>query len=518
MQWTPPAPEMRLRVEGLPPGARYEPAAHQIRFTPDSIQGGRSWDVTASIPDGRAHTVRITVRDTVAPPPPLVERREAGDGFERLIIEQQTDEWLAGAQAGRNYPARVMAPSGAHPDHSLPVRVVLHGYDGANSLWSEGWQGEFRVVPSDPDNTYWWGFSDSAEGPTPPYTLRRALHLLEWVLETYPAADPNRVYVEGASMGGAGALYLGLLHPRHFAWVQSSIGQPISRNHRPSRVDQLAWHWGRPEEARDDGSGEMSVWDRTDMPYLLAHSAPARDQALHLYHGKDDPLIHFGAVLHPSPLSGRSFYQALQDGRVGHLAVWDEGGHGVPDPRLGASWWQSGWNPIFDATSRLRRDEAFPAFFASSADEDPGDGGGNGRVTWSDESGYAGLVEVPGDTGWRGALAGAKNRALRWDSPSLVDEPEYLSLPIKVFGDPNGSSGEAGYPPTGDLLASAHPVRVGVALRRAQAFRLAPGEAFTWEFGAQSGTGVADSDGVPVVEGLDVTGTWTPLLFRRTPR
>lgn len=501
-----------LRITGEPPGARRDPVAGALLFTPDSLQGGHSWQVRATSPSGLVHTVSLTVRDTVSPPPPTVAWQEQGDGFTRLHLQQHTDRWLAGPQAGRDYEALVMAPPGEVAPRSLPVRVVLHGFGGASDLWQEGWAGEYRVVPSDPDDTYWWGYSDGPDGPAPPYTQRRVLHLLEWVLDNYPGADPERVYLDGASMGGAGVMALGLLHARHFAWVESRIGQAIARNHRPDRIAQLSWHYGTPEQARDDGSGQRSVWDRLDMTLALADSAEARGQCLHLHHGKDDPLIHFGAVVHPSPLTGRSLYAALQEQRVGHLAVWDEGGHGDPDPVLGDGWWQSGWNPIFDQTSGLRRDQAFPAFFASSADEDPGVGVGDGSVPWDENSGYAGQVSVPGDTGWDGAIAGALNRGLRWDSAAVVDTPSRLALPLRALDQDSAPPGP-GYPPPGDALPGELPVTVGVVIRRSQAFRLAPGEAFAWTFGAQSGRGVADRDGAPVIEGLRLSGGWQTLTL-----
>jgi S-formylglutathione hydrolase FrmB len=64
------------------------------------------------------------------------------------------------------------------------------------------------------------------------------------VKATYPAADPERTYLDGVSMGGAGAMTLGLLHARHFCHVRASFGQAIPRNHRPARLAQLAGLWG----------------------------------------------------------------------------------------------------------------------------------------------------------------------------------------------------------------------------------------------------------------------------------
>jgi hypothetical protein len=101
------------------------------------------------------------------------------------------------------------------------VVVRLHGVGN----WPPSPQqasNHFLIEPSDPHLTYWWGYSErlpqasALEGAVPPYTARRVLALLEWVLRTWPGADPARVFVEGDSMGGAGSLTLGLLYARHF--------------------------------------------------------------------------------------------------------------------------------------------------------------------------------------------------------------------------------------------------------------------------------------------------------------
>jgi hypothetical protein len=104
------------------------------------------------------------------------------------------------------------------------------------------------------------------------------LRLLEWVLSTYPSADPERVYLEGISMGGAGAMTLGLLHARHFCHVQAFYGQAIPRNHRPSRLAQLSGLWGAPAAGLDDGEG-LAAWDRMDLTRVIAELPEARDHA-----------------------------------------------------------------------------------------------------------------------------------------------------------------------------------------------------------------------------------------------
>lgn len=513
---------VRLLVSGLPEGASFEPLTQRLRFTPDFIQGGRTWPVTVTASDGRASssvTFPITALDTITPPPPQVMSSETVGAWRRLHMVQRTDAYLdSPGYAGRMLPAVITAPLDTSGPPRLPLRVLLHGFDGTPD--TGGWEGEVRIMPADAQNTYWWGYSDRLPagpvdgGTVPPYTLRRVLNLIDWALRSFPAIDPERIYLDGASMGGAGVATLGLLYARHFCWVAASIGQAIPRNHRPARIAQLGGLWGSPQRNLDSGEG-MGVWDYLDLTRVLTVSPEARNQFLFLHHGKDDTTIHFGAVVMPSPLTGLACYGALQQAHVGHEAVWDEGGHGIKDPVLPDGWWQTGWNPVFDDTAYLRLHQAFPAFSRCSSDRNPGTGHGNGRTSWDADGGYAGKVEVPGDSGWDGDLAGAHNRGLRWDARHIVDTADRLELPLRVLDGPGAAPPRPGYPTLGDKLDGTLPVRVDVTPRRVQRFQCRPGETVTWEFGSQHGTVTADAEGAVTVPGLELTTAWQTLVVHR---
>jgi hypothetical protein len=252
-----------------------------------------------------------------------------------------------------------------------------------------------------------------------------------------------------------------------------------------------------------------------DLTRALAESSEARDQFMFLKHGKDDPTIHFGAAVLPSPRTGDSLYGALQRLGVGHFAVWDEGGHGVADPVLGDGWWTGSWAPIHGDEATLRRDRAFPAFSASTLDEDPGVGVGNGKQDWSANAGFAGVVAVAGDTGWDGAVAGALGRFLRWDGDSVVDTVDRLQFALRVHAGDGDDPPAAGYPSEGDLVLGSLPALVDVTPRRTQAFRCRPGERVSWSFGQVNGEAVAGPDGSVTIPRLPLTDAWTTLVIRR---
>ncbi len=519
---------VRVLASGLPPGARWSEPARRVVFRPDFIQGGRSWRVLVQAFDGRRRagaSFTITVTDTIKPPWPTIVSSENGHNHTRLLLSQTTDAYLdSPGFAGRSFEARVVVPHRASAQKRRPVRVHLHGF-GGKPYKGGGGGGQFRVYPHDDHNTYWWGYSDQlpeglpSRGTVPNYTQRRALHLLQWVLSRYPGADPERVYVTGSSMGGAGAKTLGLLHARHFCLVEASVGQAIPRNHRPARLAQLSKLWGAPAVNLPDHTG-AGVWDHMDLTRALRDSAEARDQFVYLKHGKDDRTIHFGAVVQGSPVTGVSLYVALQQHHVGHYAVWDEGGHGrsALDPVMGSWWWDSGWNRIRDRHAYLRRDLPFPAFSKSAADEDPGSGRGDGSRPWHPARGFAGNVRLPGDTGWGGTLAGALNRFLRWDSRRIVDRWDRLQIPLRVHSGAGVGAAAAGYPSRGDLYARPLPLSVDVTPRRVQRFVCRPGERVRWSFGGAGGTVTADKTGAVTVPMLQLTTDWTTLTLTRTSR
>jgi len=509
----------RVFVSGQPPGAAFDEVKRELRFTPDFIQGGQSWTVDVTATDGAASAAAqftITAKDTIKPPTPtVVESTPYGD-HTRLKLAQTTDSYLdSPGYAGRSLEARVVVPKAASASNRFPVRIELHGFTGWPSTGGSG--AEFAIHPHDPMDTYWWGYSDQlpagapTKGTVPNYTQRRVLHLLEWVLKTYPGADPDRTYVTGGSMGGAGAKTLGLLYARHFCYIEATIGQAIPRNHRPLRITQLSTLWGAPALNLPDGMTSTGIWDRMDLTATVRDLPEAREQFAFTKHSKDDTLIHFGAVVMKSPLTNVCFYDALRDNHIGHYVVWDEGGHGSNDPVLGAFWSDWGWNRITDATTFLRRDLAFPAFAHSAADQDPGDGSGNGKQTWDENEGYAGLVETPRDTGWNGDIAGARNRFLRWDSTQIVDTEQHFEIPLEVLDGNGQPAPKPGYPSIGNKLDATVPVLVDVSLRRTQKFKCLPGSKVTWTFGAASGTATADTQGVITIPQLPLTTTWTKL-------
>ncbi len=485
-------PEARVALIGLPPGAVFDEAARTISFAPDFTQGGWQSLVKVMLVGGGLDekvVFPLGVKDTIRPPAPVVVREEDAGDATVYVLSQQTDGFLdAPGYAGRTFNARVVVPKGIGPAKRAPVHVELHGVSGTAATTAPR-VGFVTLLPEDPALTYWWGYADglpaATTGAARPYTQRRVLHLLEWALKRFPGADPERVTVGGWSMGGAGALALALLHPRHFSGVLARDAATIPRLHRPERLAQLSMLWGPPGAPLDDGAG-LPVWDRLDLTRALRDDPQARDVFVVTKSGKDDFVVHFDAVVGRSAVTGLSFIESLERYGVARVVAWDEGGHGPPDPTRPATWWEGAVGQLAEA----RRDRPQAAFVASSNDADPGTGKGNGRRPWSADRGFAGDVTVSGDTGWDGDLAGARGAGLYFRGGASIDAVVRFEVPL--------SAG------TTDVVTDIVP-------RRLRQFRPLPGQVVRWRCGPSRGIATVKPDGTFRLAEVPLSTEWRTL-------
>lgn len=517
---TPDAP-LHLSAVGLPPGAELDVVARAIRFRPDFIQGGGpASNVTIHARRGAQKaetTFALTIANTIVTPKPTVTSTENAGPCQRLVVSQKTDAYLDSmGHAGRTFAATVLVPDQATDTTRMPVSIYLHGAGVSSPGKGSCVTDSIRIYPHDPNNTYWWGYSENfpagkaTTGTVPPYTARRVLALLEWVLAEHHG-DDSRVRMAGSSMGGAGAMTIGLLWGRHFSAIEAELGQAIPRSHRAARLASLEPIWGKASLGLKDELGG-NVWDRMDLTRAVRDDAEASGPHLFIRHGKDDKTIQFAAVVEASPLTKLTFYQALQT--HGHWAVWDEGGHGTEDPVMKDNWW-GGFRAFGDPESFATPGGTLPGFSASSLDDDPGDGTGNGKVSYTDSGGYAANDAVAGDTGWKGDIAGAINRHLRWDATKQVDTIEEWSVPLRVYSGGGTAPPKAGYPAKGDQVLGAVPATVSVTVRHPRQFLTRPGETVAWTFGSAKGTATADAKGLVTISALSFTASWQTLTITR---
>jgi len=144
---------------------------------------------------------------------------------QRRIVE--CSYWLAEANA--DMPYVLFVPSGYRPGTPTPLVVDLHGlnitplmqmlFDGTTDLAED--HGFIVVTPMGYNTGGWWGsrpgnpVETAATNPSTgaPYTVGElseidAMKVLDLVRSAY-TVDPDRIYLMGHSMGGAGTYYLG---------------------------------------------------------------------------------------------------------------------------------------------------------------------------------------------------------------------------------------------------------------------------------------------------------------------
>ncbi len=127
-----------------------------------------------------------------------------------------------------------------------PLYVVLHsaGHDVHSALACTAKVGNHDIYHAPPDFTalyldcrankgdWWWGI-EKFKGPELCPTEKRVIDTVKWVVEEY-GLDAERVYLCGNSMGGSGALGIGVRHGDLFAAVKANV--PAGVEHVSSRM------------------------------------------------------------------------------------------------------------------------------------------------------------------------------------------------------------------------------------------------------------------------------------------
>lgn len=494
------AANARIFVNGMPPGMQWDEVERRFKFRPDFIQGGKSWLVTMEAVEGintHAESFMVTVNNTIQPPWPTVVKEEyfSFPKMTKYTLTQVTDNFLdSPGYAGREFTSTMVVPDAASTENLLPLGISLHGFGG--SAGTGGGRELFAISPHDSNNTWWTGYNDqfpggdASQGSVPNYTQRRVMHLLSYLVEHYPGVDLDRVTIGGQSMGGTGAHFIAQRYARHFTSLFSRIGGTAAQLLSGGQQGMLRNHWGSGDPGLLDDLGS-SVWDAYDASRGLLNDHDYRNLHFSTVVGQNDNTINFRHIVGQSPVTNISFIDALQQEAVSHFIVWDQRAHGGTEgPPLSANWWQ----PL-DSNSTLVRNQAFPVFTNSSADESPG---------------------VPdGQGGFTGSLRGVINRYLGWDSAAMIDTRDQLSIPIRVDIDTTGTPPEPGFPPRDNEYYGPLPITASVTMRRIQQFQVLPGEIINWSYNGDSGTVMANTDGSITIPNLTMMSAYTELKLHR---
>ncbi|MDQ2808682.1 MAG: S-layer homology domain-containing protein, partial [Chloroflexota bacterium] len=330
------------------------------------------------------------------------------------------------------------------------------------------------------------------------YTEARLLRIISDAERDYGPAgrriDPQRVYVQGGSMGGSGALALGLHYPNVFAAVLADVPMTnhLAANGTESPPGCCAWYiltastlWGYTEQhltihligpaaAPLLAAEGTPIWDWQNQQQELLTRRAADTALISVGHGTLDTTIHWQS-------QGQPFYAPLYQSRrtfTGATRAVDHG-TGTGTSSVGPMTSFAG-EPFHNW--QVRRDETVPAFsYASGSSQVPPP---------SDQQSNYNL-----DLEW-----GATWHPIAGGQPP-VDTPSLWALDLRTT---DGSS-----------------QIVDVTPRRRQAFWVSPGVTYHWEnrrLGGgpllQSGEVAGDADSLVTIPGVIIDGLGTRLTIR----
>ena len=262
-----------------------------------------------------------------------------------------------------NRPVTVVAvlPDGASEHHPAPLLLLLHGYGGDAFSWLKIKTGLPALVDRTgiallcPDGGQSW-YMDSPVDTTSRYESFLVGELIPYADAHLPVArDARHRAVAGLSMGGFGAMRLGLLHPDLFGAAGSMSGGLDIRPF-PGRweLDRLL---GRQSESPEN-------WERMTPINLIPQLDPARTPALIIDCGYDDFIFEVN----------RAFHRELRRRGIPHDFCVRPGGHEL-----------SYWSNAIDYQMLF-----FSKFFAAAdAEEERAFDGGSSAAASSDDGAAA---------------------------------------------------------------------------------------------------------------------------------
>ncbi|MCK9461997.1 MAG: alpha/beta hydrolase-fold protein [Proteobacteria bacterium] len=255
---------------------------------------------------------------------------------ERLLAEGAVESRIL----GRRVAFATLAPPAPHAGRrDLPVVLVLHGlgddhlalddFGIARRLaraMAEGRLPPFCAIAPDGERGFWINWHDGSRRYED-CLIREILPAAERALGV--DADRGRRHVVGVSMGGIGALHVGLRHPELFASAASLSGAILD--------EEQAKLFARDPYAKWFVPLDRIFGDGTDREFLEAHNPFA------VVRGRGAPLgqgLFIAAGEREKPFfaeTTRAFHRFLERASVPHAFEMYPGGHG----------WRS-WAPVLE--------------------------------------------------------------------------------------------------------------------------------------------------------------------------
>ncbi len=354
------------------------------------------------------------------------------------------------------------------------LQLALHAWGGnvdKGTYWYNVKPSTIRIASVNyPVQDWWYGYRESYGISKPDnndivfnYTERRLKSFIKWVQSKWEI-DKDLIFVEGQSMGGAGAISLGMKNGDMFCYANSWVGIASWRNSQYFRKGE--WRkWGKIDELMNYNGIKFDDW--MDLTWWLREYPGKETPFLSFANGKNDAVIGwYQAVI---------AVQALRETKRPFAFRWGLLGHG-----------QSAKFMMDRDTMALN--QSIPAFQNCSLDKNIG----TGRKLEKPNKVKTREGKVIDDW-YDGDPVGQINNFLNWKD--AVDKDNEFEITVYLTKD-----------------APENSCKVDMTPRRLQKFKINPFMKLNWKnlslvnnIEMQSGDAVADENGLVTVENLEVS-------------
>lgn len=371
----------------------------------------------------------VTVVETNDEPQPVLTAENQRGRVYTMFMDQ--DNWNSHVFRGQTYSFAIAAPTW-YDGGSIPLSVHMEGHGSRYYLpeatpydlnhiylriddirYSDAGSGSVPDYSANQGLSYGWYFGHPCEGTDPAvggvcnYLEHAILRAVDHAMDIYNI-DEDRVYAVGHSMGGTGALSLGIRYPEVFASIYAS--EPVTDFASTGDAGGTNWvgdvadSWGTPAQAllfhpvgatkaHLQGFDGMSVWTFQNKTTFVCDN-PGRDTALiTMAHGSVDNVVD-------TDTQGYPFYEATNRCHTGVQAIVNDFDHMWQGYRgQGMNSHKEKYDGRFNAHNFTFKKESFPALSNASGSSDTSVGGTKSfaqDIEWSTdhnaENNFAGAI------------------------------------------------------------------------------------------------------------------------------
>lgn len=206
---------------------------------------------------------------------------------------------IPSAAMKREVSATVVVPSAyaKNPERRFPVVYFLHGAGDNHTAWADKGHGDaghlaeqFEVILVCPDGGQSWWFDSDPQHLLYTHVSREVVAWADSSLRTIPKKEARAI--AGLSMGGHGALWIGLQNPDTFGAIGSMSGGVDLRPFAKSGS------WNLRQMLGDDSPGNAKTWEDHSVVPLATRVAQPGKQLIMMDCGTEDFFLNVNRDLH----------------------------------------------------------------------------------------------------------------------------------------------------------------------------------------------------------------------------